>query len=505
MRSRASSATSPLARIDRDAAERAFTRAGGGLVPGNSLQLLHDASENYPAWLAAIRGARRSVMFEQYIFDDDRVGREFAEALAARAREGVKVRVLLDWFGGWSVQNRGVRRLMAEAGVEVRCFNRPHWGNPLRWLSRDHRKMIAVDGEIAFVSGLCVSAKWQGNGAGEWRDTGVEIRGPALAQLERAFAETWARAGTPLAADEVTSQDDIAAQGDVPVRVIAARPSAVSVYQLDQLVASVAKRTLWLADAYFVGLSLYVQTLRAAAQDGVDVRLLVPGTSDIPVVRAVGRTGYRPLLEAGVRIFEWNGPMMHAKTAVADGRWARVGSTNLNITSWVSNFELDVAIEHDGIARQMEERYEADLANATEIVLRGRRFRRTARSGVRAAYTGYDRRNRAAAGAVRLVNRFARTSVLDSPRPGLFFAAGAGLMLLGVLALVQPLVVAIPAALLALWAGGTFLVAGARRASKRSLQHPVGVEVEPPAGSALQRHGPVNPQQAVEEAGAEPR
>jgi cardiolipin synthase len=204
----------------------------------------------------------------------------------------------------------------------------------------------------------------------------------------------------------------------------------------------------------------------------VDVRLLVPGTSDIPVVRFASRIGYRPLLEAGVRIFEWNGPMMHAKMAVADGRWARVGSTNLNVGSWITNWELDVAIEHEGIAREMETRYEADLANATEIVLQGRRWRRTARSGARGTYAGADRRGRTAAGALRLVNRLARPRVLQRPHPVLFFAVVIALLLFGALVLVEPLVVAVPSAVLALWAGGTFLLAGARRALKRRYSTP---------------------------------
>jgi len=126
---------------------------------------------------------------------------------------------------------------------------------------------------------------------------------------------------------------------------------------------------LWLTDAYFVGTNLYVQTLKAAAKDGVDVRLLVPGASDVPFVRSISRAGYRPLLEAGVRVFEWNGPMMHAKTAVVDSRWARVGSTNLNVTSWIGNWELDVAVHHPPFAAAMEQIYESDLSNTTEIVL----------------------------------------------------------------------------------------------------------------------------------------
>jgi cardiolipin synthase len=157
--------------------------------------------------------------------------------------------------------------------------------------------------------------------------------------------------------------------GSVALRVIATKPTTAGIFRLDQLVAALARRTLWITDAYFVGAPPYVQALVAAAEDGVDVRMLVPGGSDLPLLRPLTRAGYRPLLEAGVRIFEWNGTMLHAKTAVADGRWARVGSSNLNLQSWLGNWELDVALEDEGFAQQMEDVYLRDLENSTEIVL----------------------------------------------------------------------------------------------------------------------------------------
>ena len=166
--------------------------------------------------------------------------------------------------------------------------------------------------------------------------------------------------------------------GQVDLRVVATVPNTAGLYRLDQLIAAMARRSLWISDAYFVGVAPYVQALSAAARDGVDVRLLVPGTSDVPAVAAISRAGYRPLLEAGVRVFEWNGSMMHAKTAVADGRWARVGSSNLNLASWIGNCELDLAIEDEAFARCMEAQYESDLGNATEIVLKlPRRWRKS--------------------------------------------------------------------------------------------------------------------------------
>jgi cardiolipin synthase len=323
----------------RLAADQALSRtAGAPLIGGNLVRVLRDATENFPAWLAAIRAAERTIFFECYIFRDDEVGQEFVSALIERARAGVAVRVSYDWLG-----TRGARSLfrpLVEAGGEVRCFNPPRFDSPFGLLTRDHRKMIAVDGRVGFVTGLCVSAKWLGDPGRRldaWRDTGIEIRGPAVPQLERAFGQTWAAIGTPLHESALTPVGTIPVEGNVPLRVIASVPNTALVFRLDQLVAAQARERLWLTDAYYVGVTPYVHALCGAARDGVDVRLLVPGASDIPVVSRLSRAGYRTLLESGVRVFEWTGSMLHAKTAVADRRWARVGSTNLNFASFLAN------------------------------------------------------------------------------------------------------------------------------------------------------------------------
>jgi phosphatidylserine/phosphatidylglycerophosphate/cardiolipin synthase-like enzyme len=354
----------------------AFERvAGAPRVDGNRLRILRDAEENYPAWLAAIEGARRRIHLEMYIVHDDAIGRRFRDLLAARARAGVRVRVLYDWFGSLRLIGSGMWRSLQAAGGEVRVANPPSIDSLLGWVSRDHRKLLAVDGADAFISGLCIGDAWIGNpgrGLAPWRDTGVHLAGPAVAEAERAFAAAWALAGAPVPAAELPRREDIPPAGDVPLRVIATEPETAGLYRLDLLVATAARHRLWLTDAYFMATPLYRQALCAAARDGVDVRLLVPHASDVEWIANVSRTMYRGLLDAGVRIFEWNGPMVHAKTAVADGRWSRVGSTNLNLASWIGNWELDVGIEDEGVAGQMEAMYLEDLAGATEIVLTAR-------------------------------------------------------------------------------------------------------------------------------------
>jgi cardiolipin synthase len=448
-------------------AEQAFSRtAGAPLIPGNSVGLLKDATENFPAWLEAIQSAEHWVHFESYIIADDSTGREFIEALAARARAGIRVRVIYDWVGTQrSVWSRFWRPLI-DAGAEIRCFNPPRLDSPFGWLSRDHRKMIAVDGQVGFVTGLCVSSKWRGNperGVGPWRDTGVKIKGPAVAGIERAFAQVWEATGGRLPEDELPDIDGIPALGNIALRVVATAPNMAGLYRLDQLIAALARRTLWLTDAYFVGVAPYVQALRAAAADGVDIRLLVPGASDIPLLKPLTRAGYRPLLEAGIRVFEWNGTMLHAKTAVADGHWARVGSTNLNILSWIENYELDVAVEDEGFARSMERMYQEDLANATEIVLsQKRKVRQTGEVQRQRIKGSRGSSSRAAAGALRLANSIGAAitnqRLLGAAEAKIMGITGALLLAIALICAMWPGVVAMPLALLFGWIAITFLV-----------------------------------------------
>jgi len=273
-----------------------------------------------------------------------------------------------------------------------------------------------------------------------WRDTGVEVRGPAVGEIERAFAEIWAMMGEPIPDDELIRIRTPSLTGEVSLRVVATLPAIAGLFRLDQLIAAMARSRLWLTDAYYAGTTPYVQALRAAAQDGVDVRLLVPNATDIPLLKLLSRSGYRPLLEAGVRIFEWNGTMIHAKTAVADGRWARVGSTNLNIASWLGNCELDAVIENGDFARQMEDQYLADLTNSTEVILDARR--RVSAPGeprhrIPVATSGGGSSGRAAAGAIRISHAvgaaFTDRRVLQSLEPRLVLVSG--LLLLGFAAL----------------------------------------------------------------------
>src|SRR5690349_9787525 len=242
--------------MDGSLLEQAFSRASGArLISGNHVELLRDATENYPAWLAAIAAAEHSILFESYIIHDDETGREFARALSERARAGVRVRVLYDWLGALGKTRRRFWRSLRAAGVEVRPFNPPAWSNPFAWLSRDHRKMLSVDGRIGFVTGLCVGRYWVGDPAGghaPWRDTGIALRGPAVVALEAGFARMWALTGPGVEAAGPPPALDRARAGPVSIRIVDTDPGTSGLYRLDQLVAAAARRRLWLSDAYFV-------------------------------------------------------------------------------------------------------------------------------------------------------------------------------------------------------------------------------------------------------------
>lgn len=443
--------------LDELRMERAFSRiADSDLRQGNAINLLKNSKENYPAWLDAIRLAERVIHFENFIIADDATGRMFADALMERARAGVKVRVLYDWLGSSFRAPLAFWRRLREAGVEARVFNPPRLTDPF-WIRRNHRKLITVDGRIGFVSGLCISDNWEGKDKEPWRDTGISLEGPVVADLDAAFAESWVLAGMQaIPRSDLFHADAIPHAGNMAARLISGEPGMFRTYRVDQFIAATAQRNLWLTDAYFVATTSYVQALGEAARDGVDVRLLVPGSSDVPALQLIVRAGYRSLIEAGIRVFEWNGSMLHAKTAVVDGRWARVGSTNLNFASWATNWELDVIVEDTGFAQAMEAMYLEDLANATEIVpgwqsrrkqarnMRSRRRHPFKRGGVR----------RFAAGALALSSSIGKamgSRSLNATETSSIAIIGFALLTLAILIAVFPVLTVAPIVIGLVW------------------------------------------------------
>lgn len=369
--------------------EQMIQRASGA-TPSyhNSIAVLLDSTENFPAWEAALRSAQDSICIEMYIIAPDGFGRKIRQILLDKLAEGVAVALVYDWLGSFNAMIRGFFKPLVDAGAEVRPYNPPGWFGGLGVLSRNHRKSIIIDERIAFVSGLCISAAWEGSpekGVAVWRDTGLELKGPVVQDILAAFEDTLLSQGGKIP-DRLYNYERSEAEpaGTACARVLATTPANTNTMRLDLNVIGLAQENLWITDAYFMPTRMYVQALINAAKAGVDVRILVPRTSDIKWIGTVSRTQYRQLLEAGVRVFEWNGTMIHAKSALIDGHWARVGSTNLNLSSWYANRELDISIEDADTVYQLERIFLNDLENATEVVIDQRR------RAVPAAKRGYS-------------------------------------------------------------------------------------------------------------------
>lgn len=451
--------------------EEAFSRiAEAQMIRGNSVRLLKDARENYPAWLEAIEKAEKYIHFESYIIHEDAQGKLFADALIKKAKQGVNVRLIYDWMGGFGKTSRKFWRNLRENGVEVRCYNSFSFARPLGWISRDHRKTLIVDGKIAFVTGLCVGEMWVGNkerNVEPWRDTGVELRGKSVAEVARAFADVWDDIGEKLPKDEIAKAIALKNTGDINLRVVATKPGNAKTYRLDQMIGALAKRNLWLTDAYFAGTPSYIETLRSASLDGVDVRLLVPAATDIPVMSAISRSGYRGLLEAGVKIYEWNGSMLHAKTAVIDGYWSRVGSTNLNIASWLTNCEIDVLIEDRDFGSQMQDMYLSDLENATEICLNEKKKARpikSPRKNAKSKKTSSGSTARFAPSVIAVGSALGSSVSKIKQRPlgtmeaKISLTGGVLLLILGLVAIFFPRLLAIPLGVIFIWLAASLFI-----------------------------------------------
>ncbi|HEU4570683.1 MAG TPA: phosphatidylserine/phosphatidylglycerophosphate/cardiolipin synthase family protein [Gemmatimonadales bacterium] len=439
------------------ASTRALDRATGSRpIPGNAVELLVDGPEAFPAMLAVIAGAERWIHFENYIIRSDATGWRFAEALAAKARAGVRVRVLVDWFGSYGTRARYWRFLRA-AGCEVRHFRPLSLGDPLVNLSRDHRKLVLADGRDAIVGGLCIGDEWAGDPAHEhlpWRDTALRVRGPAAAALDASFARIWETTGGALPDGERPGR--IPACGDAEVRVVAGVPGEARTYRLLTAVASACAERLWVTDAYLAPPPPLRRALIDAARDGCDLQLIVPGMSDIPFVRNLSRVGYRDLLAEGIRIFEWEGPMLHAKTFVADGRLARIGSSNLNYASLLGNWELDVLVDSPPLALALEQRFRRDVLGSREVLRRmpqvpaplrplvpGRLERREPEAAVGDHHVTLRERRRRAVITLYSVAAGASRSV--------FLPIFAAVLILAVLAFLLPRVVAVGTTLLMGW------------------------------------------------------
>jgi cardiolipin synthase len=341
------------------------------LRENNGFSLLKNGPDTYDDWLTAIARAKRWIHLDNYIIANDEVGNRFARALSAKAREGVRVRVLHDWFGCMDVP-RSFWGSMREAGVEVKAVNPPASGPPLGVIRRDHRKLLAVDGEYASTGGVCIADGWLVRSPDTglpYRDTAVSVRGPVVADINRAFTSLWGELVGELPESERPEPGAIDAAGTTSARLVVQEPRKMRTLRMLELLTAGVQERLWITDPYFLSMPILTQSLMATARAGVDVRVLNPATVDIAWIGRASRAGYQQFLEAGVRIFEYGGPMIHAKTLVADGWLSKVGSTNLNFSSLAANWEIDLVVEDEDFARQMEELFEDDVSKSREVRL----------------------------------------------------------------------------------------------------------------------------------------
>jgi len=343
--------------------------SGANEIPGNTIELQTDGPSAFEAWMQAIKTATKYIHFENYIVRDDSLGIKFRDLLISKSLEGVQVRVLYDWVGCWATP-AAFWRPFRSAGVEVRSFNRPSLKNLYYMLQRDHRKLVVIDGRVVFSGGFCVGQEWMGkDNIPPWRDTGIMIKGPAAVSANKVFGRTWSKAGGTMPLDIL--EEEPGAEGEISVWLIEGEPGKSRVLRTMALIASVAREKLWITDPYFVAPGAIAEALVSAASAGVDVRVLVPANNNWPLLASYSRVGYRHLLEKGVRLFEWQGNMIHAKSAVADGLWCRIGSSNLNTWSLLRNWEIDVGVLDRSLAEELEKSFLVDLAFSSEVFLPG--------------------------------------------------------------------------------------------------------------------------------------
>lgn len=345
---------------------------GPPLVEGNKVEVLLNGDQIFPAMLKAIREAKKTITFETYIYWSESIGKEFADALAERARAGVKVHLMLDYIGSLKMDDASMEKLRS-AGVELHRYHKPVWWKLARLNNRTHRKLLIVDGRIGFTGGVGIADKWRGHAQDEdhWRDTHFRVEGPVVGQMQAVFNDNWTKA-TGKVLDGDAYFPALTPKGDMPAQMFSSSITGggESMHLMYLMAITAARHTIHLSNSYFVPDELAVKALVAAAKRGVEVRIITPGKIiDSDVVRAASRERWGELLAAGVKMAEFQPTMFHVKALVVDSLLVSVGSTNFDNRSFSLNDEANLNVLDPAFAKEQEAIFEQDWLRAKPISL----------------------------------------------------------------------------------------------------------------------------------------
>lgn len=344
-----------------------------GIVGGNQITTLLNGDQIFPAMLAAVRGAQRSICLETYIYWSGEVGAQFAEALGERARAGVKVHVVVDWIGSRKIDEALLDDMRA-AGVEVERYNPLVWYALTRINHRDHRKLLIVDGKIGFTGGAGLADVWRGDADAHdhWRDSMWRVEGPAVAQMQAAFMDNWVKTSA-----RVLHGDDyfpeLPPAGPIRAQVFKSSPreGTEDIRVMYLLAIAAARKSIQLGASYYVPDNLTTQEFIEARARGVTVEIIIPGAeTDSAIVKHASRGKWGPLLKAGVKIYEYQPTMYHCKFMIVDGVFVSVGSANFGNRSFRLNDEANLNVFSEDFAREQSAIFDADKAKSVEVTYR---------------------------------------------------------------------------------------------------------------------------------------
>lgn len=345
----------------------------GALLGGNRIDVLQNGDGYFPALLQSIAGARQSIHFETFLWQEGRISNQIASALAAKAREGVDVRLLLDGSGGRGASDEEIE-LMRAAGCQVRSYHPWRISNLGLVNNRNHRKIAVIDGRVGFIGGHCIVDEWTGNGQDKdhFRDTSVRVRGPVVQELQSAFCENWiAETGEVPAGEKYFPPPETAGTTRAHLAYISASGSASSVELLHYLAISAARKQILIQNPYFLPDPSAIEELGKAVKRGVDVRIMLPSVNatDNAIVQHASHHHFGNLLNLGVKIYEYDRTLLHQKTITVDGQWCAIGSTNFDDRSFELNEEASLGIADPAIASQLVATFANDMTSAHEIKL----------------------------------------------------------------------------------------------------------------------------------------